>query len=163
MNDHDSHAATLERLRDLQYAYASALDRRDPAALREVFHPDAVLRVFAPDADKPRTHLRGHDQLVRTVDGLRERYAKTLHVVTNPTAEILAPGAATGRAYGVSHHLLRGGDRPGKFVVYLVYEDEFRLGAGGNWRIGRRDVRFLWAEEAPVLPWDEARVRGGLG
>lgn len=130
-----------------------------------MFHPDAVVRVFAPDAEEPRTLLTGHGQIVRMIDGLRERYLKTMHIVTNPTAAILRPGAATGRAYGVSHHLMRGDDgvRPGKFVVHLVYEDEFRAGPGGAWRIARRDIRFLWAEEGPVLPWDEAAVRGGLG
>ncbi|UGQ12356.1 nuclear transport factor 2 family protein [Yinghuangia sp. ASG 101] len=162
MND-DTHTTTLLALRDLRYAYASALDRRDAAALRAVFHPDAELLVFAPDAEEPRTHLRGHDQIARTIDGLRERYARTLHVVTNPTAAILRPGVATGRAYGVSHHLPRDGERSGKFVVYLVYEDEFRSGPGGDWRIAHRAIRFLWAEESPVLPWDEAVVRGGLG
>lgn len=162
MND-DTTTAALLSLRELRYAYASALDRRDADALLAVFRPDAVMRVFAPGAEEPRTHLRGHDRIVRTIDGLRERYATTLHLVTNTTATILRPGVATGRAYGVSHHLPHGGAGAVKFVVHLVYEDEFLAGPGGDWRIARRDIRFLWAEEAPILPWDEAVVRGGLG
>lgn len=162
MNDGIDASAALP-LWDLHHAYASALDRLDAAALREVFHPDATLRVFAPDAVEPRSRTHGHDQLVGMIGALRARYARTMHVVTNATASMLGPDTATGRAYGVSHHLLRGPGRPCTLVVHLVYEDGFRRGPDGGWCIGQRDIRFLWAEEHPVLPWDEAAARGGFG
>jgi len=156
-------AETVQQLTDLHYAYAAALDRLDPAALRGVFHADATLRVFEPDADEPRSQASGHDQLVLMIDAMRARYAKTMHVITNITASALEPGTAAGRAYCVSHHLLRRDGPPAKFVMHLVYEDEFRCDPDDSWRIQQRDIRFQWAEESPVLPWPEALGRGGLG
>ena len=160
MSDQIDVSAAMQ-LRDLQYAYASALDRRDPVALRAVFHPEATLRVFEPDADEPRSETSGHEQLVLMIDAMRKRYSKTMHVISN-TAASIQPEVATGQAYCVAHHLIAE-DRPRTFVAYLWYDDEFRRGPGGAWRIWRRDIRFLWAEERPALPWHVALTLAGLG
>ena len=148
-------------LRNLQFTYASAVDRRDPVALRSVFHADALLRVFAPDADQPLVEARGHDELVLMIDVMRERYAKTMHVVTNSTSSIQGD-AATGEEYGGAHHLILNDGEPRTFVAYLRYEDQFGRVPGNGWRITQRDVRFLWKEERPALPWESVLVRGRL-
>jgi hypothetical protein len=47
-------AGSIElELRNLQFGYASALAQHDALALRAVFHRDATLRVFEPDAEDP--------------------------------------------------------------------------------------------------------------
>ena len=148
-------------LRNLQYAYASALDRRDSAALCAVFRPDATLRMFDPDADEPRAELRGHEQLALMPEAMGGLYAKTMHVITNCMSSIDGE-EATGQAYCVAHHLILDDGAPRQFAVNLVYEDHFRRSPGDTWRISRRDIRFLWAEESRVLNWETALVRGRL-
>ncbi len=147
----------------LQYGYGAALDRRDAAALRAVFDPDVVFRVFPPDADEPFAESRGDGQLAMMVEAMADRYAKTMHVMSNPTSTIDGD-EATGSVHCVAHHLIVEEDAARTFVVYLRYDDEFRRGRDGEWRIVRRDARFLWTEDGgPVVAWDAARARGRLG
>lgn len=161
MSGQDQVAAALA-LRSLQDAYASALDRRDPAALRAVFSRDAVLSVFEPDAVEPSSEIRGHEQLVLMIDAMGQRYAKTLHVITNSSSSI-ERDAATSQAYCVAHHLILDDGEPRKVAAFLRYGDEFRREPGDAWRISRRDIHFLWVEESPVLPWQTALTRGRFG
>jgi len=148
-------------LRSLQLAYASAVDRCDAKALRAVFCDDAVLRVFAPDSERPLVEARGHDQLVLMIDVMSERYAKTMHVMTNSASS--GEGRQTvGSVYGVAHHLILDEGGPRTFVAYLRYEDLFGQTPEGDWRIARRDVHFLWTEERPALSWESALGRGLL-
>lgn len=154
-------ASTALELRNLQLAYAFAIDRRDPVSLCAVFRDDAVLRVFAPDAEEPLVAAEGHDQLVLMIDAMRERYAKTMHVMTNSTSSVEG-GAVTGEVYGVAHHLILDNGGPRTFVAYLRYEDLFWQTSGGDWRIAQRHVHFLWTEERPALPWESALGRGRL-
>jgi len=153
--------STAHELRSLQFAYASAVDRRDPVALRSVFSGDAVLRVYAPDTDQPLVETRGHDQLVLMIDAMRERYAKTMHVMTNGTSRSEG-NAVTGEVYGVAHHLILDEEGPRTFVAYLRYEDRFGQTPGGDWRITERSIHFMWTEERPALPWDSALGSGRL-
>jgi 3-phenylpropionate/cinnamic acid dioxygenase small subunit len=154
-------ASTTLALRDLQYAYASAVDRRDPDALLAVFHADVVLRVFAPDTDEPLMEGRGREQLALMTEVMSQRYARTMHVMTN-TSSSIDGDTATGEVYGVAHHLILDDGPPRKFVAYLRYDDAFGREPDGTWRITRRDIRFLWSEETPVLPWETAIERGRL-
>jgi hypothetical protein len=160
VSDQLNASLTLD-LRNLQFTYASAVDRRDPVALRSVFHADALVRVFAPDADQPLVEARGHDELVLMIDVMRERYAKTMHVMTNSTSSIQGD-AATGEVFGVAHHLIDDDGQARTFVACLRYEDQFGRVPGASWRITQRDVRFLWSEERPALPWESVLVRGRL-
>ena len=155
-------ASTALELRNLQYGYASAVDRRDAVALRAVFHPDATYRVFEPDADQPRVEIRGNEHLALMTEAMRQRYAKTMHVMTNCTSSIEGD-TATGEVYGVAHHLILDDGPPRTFVAHLRYDDAFGRGPDGTWRITQRDVHFLWTEEGSALPWETAIERGRLG
>lgn len=161
MSDQAYASAALE-LRNLQLAYAAALDRRDPDALRAVFHHDATLRVFEPDATEPGVEIRGHEQLVFMIDAMRTSYAKTMHVITNCTSSI-ERDTATGEAYCVAHHLILDDGEPRKVAAYVRYIDEFWRAPDDAWHISKRDIHFLWTEESPVLPWETAVVRGRFG
>ena len=149
------------RCQRLQNDYALALDGRDRDALRAVFHPDASFALYRPDEVEPYGVIEGHDQLAGIVDGLRDRYAKTMHVMTNHVSTVHG-NDATGSVYCVAHHLIVDGGALREFVAHLHYVDTFRCGADGAWRISRREVRFQWSAEHPVLSWDEGAVRGRL-
>lgn len=155
-------AVEIMRLRGLQFAYADALDRCDTQALLAVFEPDATLRVFWPGEDDPRAVSQGHDQLTHMPGAMRTRYATTMHVITNNIIAVDGD-TATGSAYCVAHHIVRDEQLEYKFVAHLKYVDLFRRQSDGSWRISQRDIRMLWGEQVPVLPWDKAAIIGRLG
>jgi hypothetical protein len=153
-------AAALE-LRRLHDAYAAALDGNDPEGLLAVFSEDARLRMFDPGATEPSAEVVGHDQLVYMPTVMAERYAKTMHVITNSSSKVDGD-QATGDAYCVAHHMIEGDAGPYKVVIYLRYHDEFTWGTDARWRISSRDIVFLWAEEVAVLAWPVAQQRARL-
>jgi hypothetical protein len=151
-----------QALRDLQLVYASALDRRDAAALLAAFHPDATVRIFEPEATEPRAVITGHEQLAFMPEVMRTSYAKTMHVISNSSVEIDGH-RATSQLYCVAHHLILDAGAPRKVAAYLTYEDCFSLSTELGWRFSNRDIHFLWVEETPVLPWQSAAERGRFG
>ena len=158
----DSRTRDLVALEQVRYRYAAALDGLDAALLRSVFEPDGVFRTFVPGATEPRSEIRGHAQIEKMVEAMPRLFERTHHVMTNPLTE-LDGERATGTVQCASHHLIVDDGRRWKFVTYLGYEDEFRRGADGEWRIAVRDARFLWAEEVPVPDWADISRRGRLG
>jgi len=153
--------AVSSQLRELTHRYAWALDDRDPVALCRLFHPDAVLRIFPPGAEEPPVESRGHDQLVLMVQVMRQRYERTMHIVSNDIFSV-AGDRATGQVYCVAHHLIREDGRTRKVAAYLTYRDSFRLDPTEGWKFSQRDIHFLWIEEAPVPAWEEAVERARL-
>jgi ketosteroid isomerase-like protein len=154
--------AAAHQLDNLRYGYAAALDRRDAEALRAVFHPDATIRIFPPGADAPAAETRGHDAIGMMTSAMADRFAATMHVISNPRSEIEG-NSASGSAYCVAHHVILDSDSARSFVAYLRYDDTFGRQADGSWLIVNRDIRFLWCEEGNLpLGWEEATVRGRL-
>jgi hypothetical protein len=158
----EAELVVLDRVRDLQNRYAWALDDRDPAALRRLFHPDAVLRIFPPGADEPSLESAGHDQLDLMVEVMKQRYERTLHVLSNPSAT-LDGDTAEGQIYCVAHHLI-GEDGGGirKVAVYLTYRDGFRRDPVEGWKFSARNIHFLWVEECPVPAWEAGAAMARL-
>lgn len=134
-------------LATLQYRYAHAIDNRDAEELVAIFDPDVVYRVFAPGADEPRTETRGNVAVSKVVDAMAERFVQTVHAMSSPVHHVDGD-RATGSVKCVAHHLLQG--EAHTLVTYLRYDDEFRRGADGRWRISGRDIHFLWTEEGPA-------------
>jgi hypothetical protein len=153
--------AIAYELQRLQIAYATALDNRNREGLYGVFSPDAVFAVYGPDETEPTTEIQGHEQLPFIVDGLGQRYAKTLHVMTNHACQTEGDGA-TGTVYCTAYHLILDDGAPREFVARLRYVDSFRRDGDDSWRIARREARFLWATEHAALDWETAQKRGRL-
>jgi ketosteroid isomerase-like protein len=124
------------------YRYARAVDRRDWALAATLFTDDAVLA-------SARFELVGVEQILR---GLRsvERYRATFHAVHNQTLDI-AGDEATGETYCVANHLLEREGQPRKLDWGIRYEDRYRRGADGAWRLARRELIVDWEQELPVL------------
>jgi hypothetical protein len=90
----------------------------------------------------------GRAQIVR---GLRsvERYRATFHGVHNQTLEIAGDEAA-GETYCVANHLLERDGRSFKLDWGIRYQDRYRRGDDGAWRIARRELIVDWEQEAPL-------------
>ena len=128
-------------IRDLACRYARAVDRRDWALARTLFTEDAVL-VGA------RFELVGVERIVRGLATV-ERYRATFHAVHNQTLELDAD-AATGETYCVANHLLERDGRSFKLDWGIRYQDRYRRGKDGAWRIARRELIVDWEQELPL-------------
>ena len=117
----------------LQAAYGDLVTRRDWAAVRALFEPDAVVSLDLRDRD-PLT-FAGPDALLAFVDAAVARFAFFELTILNATVD-LGPGegAATGRLYICEKRVE--GDAWSE--AYGLYRDEYRR-RDGTWRIaGRR-------------------------
>jgi hypothetical protein len=133
------HAVDVEQLRALGQRYARAVDGRDYDALRELFHPDAVIEGVRGVA--PR------DEYVETMRASPRAYEQSMHLLTDPLIS-LTPGAdtATLDTYAVVHQIgaLRAeGERGGNAMLGMRYVDE-AVRDGDSWRILRRTATMLW-------------------
>jgi ketosteroid isomerase-like protein len=149
----DSFAAleTRAALRSIAERYALGVDRRDRDSFVSAFHPDATLRVFNPsDSDEPVNEMRGHEQIGKVPEFITI-YPKTYHVLGQSTYE-LGDGVATGEVYCMAHHLSP--DRHGgtNYVMFIRYDDRYRRGDDGEWRIETRRVNIDWTETRVANP-----------
>jgi hypothetical protein len=147
------------QLERVQIAYAFALDRRDPIALRDVFREDATFAMYRPGESEPYVEIQGLEHIGGIVDAMSVRYARTMHVMSNSRSSVDGDDAS-GSVYCIAHHLIDDDGPPREVVAYIVYDDSFRRGDDGEWRIQRRDVRFQWIGEHAVLSWEDGAERG---
>ena len=121
--------------------YARAVDRRDWALAETLFTGDAVL-------ESARFRLEGLEQILR---GLRtvERYRATFHAVHNQTLDF-AGDEATGETYCVANHLLERDGQARKLDWGIRYQDHYRRGADGAWRIAHRTLVVDWEQDLPL-------------
>lgn len=138
-------SAAYEALRELSARYAAGLDRRREDILTSVFSSDGSLVVYRPAHSGAREaqRFRGHAEIARVVRTVGE-YTATFHFLGQSRYEVQGQ-RASGEVYCVAHHYRRSGDERTDFVMFIRYEDEYRVEDGG-WRIDRRDVRTVWTE-----------------
>jgi hypothetical protein len=139
-------------LRALAARYARAVDRRDADLFVSVFHPDGTLEVFRPGEEAPASVLTGHDAL-RPVTENMKRYAVTFHFLGQSDYVFLSPDRASGEVYCVAHHLSPGAGPAGETtdrVMYIRYQDDYRLGDDGEWRIASRRLHSDWIDIHPI-------------
>jgi ketosteroid isomerase-like protein len=136
----DGHLAALA-IREVALRYARAVDRRDWALAATLFTADAVL-------ESARFRLEGMEQILR---GLRsvDRYRSTFHAVQNQTLE-LAGDDASGETYCTASHLYERDGQMRKLDWGIRYQDRFRRGADGAWRIHRRELIVDWEQDLPL-------------
>jgi ketosteroid isomerase-like protein len=137
----DSHLADRLAIREVALRYARAVDRRDWALAGTLFTDDAVL-------ESARFRLEGLEQILR---GLRtvERYRATFHAVHDQTLE-LARDEASGETYCTANHLYERDGQTRKLDWGIRYQDRYRRGADGVWRIAQRELIVDWEQDLPL-------------
>jgi hypothetical protein len=140
-----------EQIRALASAYAFAVDKRDYAALRSLFTPDARLAIYAgePAPDALRFEARGADAIVQMMRGI-ERYPVTSHQLGGQTLTLLGDRARAETQCMASHLFLRDGAR-WCLLMALRYHDELTR-IDGSWRFADRALAVDWESEAPLPP-----------
>ena len=142
----DSDVLELNRL---AYRYAAAVDACSVADFLDVFHPDARLRTYHPDAEEPFSDAVGHEQLAFIPNRMREMFRHTAHQMTNHLVDVDGE-SATGTVLCAARHLSIESDAPTALTVIIRYVDRYERRAG-SWRILDRQIRFLWSERHPVV------------
>jgi ketosteroid isomerase-like protein len=140
--DHTAIAADRLALRYVVEAYAIGCDTRDAELLRDCFADGATLTVHWLDREATTmTFPAGAEHIAASLD----RYDRTLHVVGNHRATVDGDDA-TGLTYCFAHHVLGTDDH----VMAIRYEDTYRRGGDGQWRIVERHLRLDWTEDRTV-------------
>jgi hypothetical protein len=134
-------------LRHLVDRYADAVDRRDGAALADLFCADGVLRVRT--AGGSVINEWGGPDVARLLETLAG-YERTFHLVGGCTFDP-ADDEVTGRVHCVAHHYERTSSGPVDLVMMVLYHDRYRFDRD-EWRIAERVVETGWTELHPAHP-----------
>jgi 3-phenylpropionate/cinnamic acid dioxygenase small subunit len=127
-----------QRIEDTLYRYASTIDDKDFARLRELFTDDVV----GTYGDFPTIH--GADELVRWIDGMTKDKAWQHHKLTVYHVDIDGDEAHA-LTYHTSHQTTV--DDPDTVLVIVArYRDVLRR-AGAGWKIANKVFEIGWTEE----------------
>jgi len=145
------------QIQDLIALYCRAIDRRDEAILRSLYHEDAI-----EDRGEGIFHGRAHDWISQTMPVLPV-FEITQHAITNCLIDIEGD-SATGETYFHAYH--RFGEPPEttadekleiewpaagtEMILAGRYLDRFERRDGG-WKIAYRKMVCDWCRTQPVL------------
>jgi hypothetical protein len=131
-----------DALRRLVTAYSRAVDRRDFALLRSLYHDDAL--------DSHGTMFEGGaDAYVAFCAEALSAYEATVHYVVNMTFEIDGD-TAEGEIHKINYHRTAGPDAQ-EIVTGSRSLDRYQR-RGGEWRFVSRAITLDWARKQPVDP-----------
>jgi hypothetical protein len=129
--------------RRLAVAYASAVDRRDGAALLACFAPGGEL----VGAKGPRTG----DQIAEIPAVHAKSYMRVRHEVLNQTCTPLGGDRFKGETYCNASHLFHPEIEANTiYVMAIRYEDEL-VRVGDELKFARRRLHLDWTEKRAVL------------
>jgi len=142
----------VQTSRELAACYATGVDRRDRDCFLGAFHGDATLLGDRPGArhHRPQYRMYGHDEIGQVIEWIAA-YPKTFHMVGQSRYD-LQQGVATGEVYCQANHYAVTDQGHVNHVMYIRYQDEYRPGDDGTWRIESRQVLVDWTETHPVDP-----------
>jgi ketosteroid isomerase-like protein len=132
----DDATRAVVAIQRLQAAYADAVTRRDWAAVRGQFEPDAVVHIDTRTRDP--FALEGPDALVAFIDEAIRRFAFFEFTILNSTVDV-GGDEATGRLYICELRT----DAEGTWSeAYGLYRDTYTC-RDGAWRIAARRYASL--------------------
>lgn len=136
MND----LAARDALRRLVTAYSRAVDRRDFALLRSLYHDDA-------HEEHGEMFVGGPDAYMTFVEKALSNYAATAHYVVNTSFEIDGD-RAEGEVYKINYHRTHGPDAH-EVITGSRSLDRYRRD-DGEWRFLGRSITLDWSTKRSV-------------
>jgi hypothetical protein len=134
-----------QAIEDVVTRYCRAIDRVDMDLLRTCYHPGAVL------------HGRVVPQDFESFTLTREKFAGTLHFITNHSSQIEGDRAVA-ETYVLAHHWGEPADDPGvNFTSGARYVDLFERRSDTGWRIVERYIIREMTTTLSVQSPDEAQ------
>lgn len=133
---------------DLVHAYAQGVDRRDAAAVAELFTEDGVFVAYAtPGAVEPISRSSGRAEITRAI-GMARHYRQTTHTIGNHLAAVDGD-RATGETRCVAYHVLGDEGAETLLVWHIRYLDTFARRPDG-WRFLERVLRVDLVSDQPL-------------
>jgi 3-phenylpropionate/cinnamic acid dioxygenase small subunit len=133
---------------DLLARYCFAIDRRDWAALRDVFAADARATYSG------RRTSTGVDEIVAFLRTTASAVAVTQHLLHTSLLRATGPDSAAGLTHVTAHHVGYDVALPApEALTYTVtgsYDDRFTRTAAG-WRIARRTLTLVTSAGDPAI------------
>ena len=141
-------AADRLAIRELIEAYAHCADRRDARGQMSLFTSDTHFVVYMNAAGPtPSQELHSRDARAPVFADLN-KYAATMHFVSQSTILSLTSDRGTGEAYCMAHHLTVDREKRRLMIAALRYYDKFV----------KIDNAWLFAERLLYVDWIEERV-----
>lgn len=138
-----------EALRHLVAAYGHAIDRRDWALLRTLYHDDAV-------DDHTPYYCGPVDGYVAWLPSMMANWRATMHTAMSSLFAIDGP-RAQGEIAARAWHLTLDGAR--QFAAWGRYADHYEK-REGVWRFARRSFILDYSEDLAVAPGDDFGSEG---
>ncbi len=139
-------------LHTLVEAYARHADRREFAALAELFVSDGVLAIHHgdPDATPPVRVRNGRAEILAAMEGLRT-YTVTHHMLGQHSVwfDSSDPRGATGETYCMASHIRDDGATRTNRMMAIRYQDRF-VTDGKDWRFAERRLVVDWTDDRPI-------------
>ncbi len=135
------------QIKTVLYRYCRGIDRRDFAAVRACYHPDAT--------DDHGNFVGGVEEFLGHVQVSLSRFRQTMHQIANVLIEIDGD-VAWSEAYVIAYHRLpASATKPERdFDVALRYIDRFER-RDGHWAIASRRCVFTRMRMDPARPLEE--------
>lgn len=124
-------------LHELVLRYCRAIDRRDYALLRSLYHDDAI-------DDHGRLFCGSAQEYVEWLPSMLARYEATVHSITNALFA-LDGDSAEGEIYTVAYHRTHPPEAR-EIVIGGRYLDRYER-RNGEWRFLRRWLALDWVDE----------------
>jgi hypothetical protein len=138
-------------LRLLVDTYARDVDRRDTAAVADLFSAQGRLIAHFYTGPDGTTPVRsGRTEIAAALVAGLERYLGTTHVVGGQVVELDPDGAhARGETVCLAHHIYERDGARRLLVMAVRYQDEY-VCESGTWRFAERQLRLEWRDDRPV-------------
>lgn len=125
---------------DLMYAYACCVDRRNYAALTDVFTAEGVLQ-------GPQFKMSGCAEIEAALK-MNEQYDVTHHNVFNHRV-VIDGDTATAETYCVAYHLKHSASPATRMDMGIRYQDQLVL-ESGRWKIAVRHLDVDWVKDSAL-------------
>ena len=145
-----SEAEDRSALQHLAVSYCHAIDRRDYALVRSLYHDDAIDDHGAMFCGSP-------DDYVAWLPGMMANWQATRHSITNMLF-LIAGTHAEGELVTDAWHRTADGTRD--VIAHGRYLDQYEK-RDGVWKFWRRALVLDWMEEHAVLPAPDDGVESG--
>ncbi len=116
---------------DLVHAYAQGVDRRDAAAVAQLFTEDGIFIAYAtPGAAEPTSRSQGRAEITKAIATARY-YRQTTHTIGSHLATVHGDHAS-GETRCVAYHVLGEEGTETLMVWHILYLDAYRAAPKGG-------------------------------
>ena len=137
-----------EQIRDLVLRYCRAVDRRDFATLRELYHPDA-------EDDHGGMFSGNAMDFIDALPKIMQPMLLTAHYVANHLIRIDG-SQAQGELYSIAWHRMKTASGVEDFIAGGRYLDHYECRDGRSWKFQRRQIVADWVRLIPAPVAEDA-------